>query len=137
MKSDRSAAMLLMGAAILGLVIANSPFGPAFLDLKHAYIGFESIGLKLSLEHWVSDLLLATFFLVAGLELKYELTVGVLSKPSTALVPILAGVGGVALPAIIYTAFNWGTIYMSGWPIPTATDIAFAYFSSRWRYSTT
>ena len=126
MKSDRSAALLLMGAAILGLVIANSPFGPAFLDFKFSYIGFEELGLKLSVEHWVSDLLLATFFLVAGLELKYELTVGVLSKPSTALVPILAGVGGVVVPALIYTAFNWGTDYMVGWPIPTATDIAFA-----------
>src|SRR6056300_1720127 len=126
MKSDRSAALLLMGAAILGLVIANSPFGPAFLDFKFSYIGFEELGLKLSVEHWVSDLLLATFFLVAGLELKYELTVGVLSKPSTALVPILAGVGGVLFPALIYTAFNWGTDYMVGWPIPTATDIAFA-----------
>jgi len=115
-----------MGAAILGLVIANSPFGPAFLDFKFSYFGFEEIGLKLSVEHWVSDLLLATFFLVAGLELKYELTVGVLSKPSTALVPILAGVGGVLFPALIYTAFNWGTDYMVGWPIPTATDIAFA-----------
>lgn len=126
MKSDRSAALLLMGAAILGLVIANSPFGPVFLDLKHAYVGIEALDLKLSVEHWVSDLVLATFFLVAGLELKYELSIGVLSKPSTALVPILAGVGGVALPAIIYTAFNWGTDYMVGWPIPTATDIAFA-----------
>ncbi|NCW42292.1 MAG: hypothetical protein EBV93_05245 [Actinobacteria bacterium] len=74
----------------------------------------------------ISRLQVLTFFLVAGLELKYELTVGVLSKPSTALVPILAGVGGVILPALIYTAFNWGTEYMVGWPIPTATDIAFA-----------
>ena len=126
MKSDRSAALLLMGAAVLGLVLANSPLGSALLDFKHSYVGFESIGLKLSVEHWVSDLLLATFFLVAGLELKYEISSGVLSKPSTALVPILAGVGGVVFPAIIYVAFNWGTDYLVGWPIPTATDIAFA-----------
>lgn len=126
MKSDRSAALLLMGAAVLGLVLANSPLGSALLDFKHAYVGFESIGLKLSVEHWVSDLLLATFFLVAGLELKYEIASGVLSKPSTALVPILAGIGGVVFPAIIYVAFNWGTDYLVGWPIPTATDIAFA-----------
>ena len=126
MKSDRSAALLLMGVAILGIVIANSPIGPAFLDLKHSYIGFESIGLKLSVEHWVSDLLLATFFLVAGLELKYELSIGVLSKPASALVPVLAGIGGVVVPALIYVAFNWGTDYLGGWPIPTATDIAFA-----------
>lgn len=126
MKSDRSAALLLMGAAVLGLVLANSPLGSALLDFKHAYVGFESLGLKLSVEHWVSDLLLATFFLVAGLELKYEIASGVLSKPSTALVPILAGIGGVVFPAIIYVAFNWGTDYLVGWPIPTATDIAFA-----------
>jgi len=126
MKSDRSAALLLMGAAIIGIVIANSPFGPAFLDFKHAYLGFESIGLSLSVEHWVSDLLLATFFLVAGLELKYELSSGVLSKPASALVPVLAGIGGVVVPAGIYVAFNWGTDYLNGWPIPTATDIAFA-----------
>ena len=126
MKSDRSAAFLLMGAAILGLLIANSPFGPAFLDFKFSYIGFEEIGLKLSVEHWVSDLILATFFLVAGLELKYELSSGVLSKPSTAMLPVIAGIGGVVVPALIFFAFNAGTDYVRGWPIPTATDIAFA-----------
>lgn len=126
MKSDRSAAIALMAAAIVGLVVANSPIGHAFLDIKHAYIGPESLALKLSLEHWVSDLLLATFFLVAGLELKYELRLGVLSKPATALVPILGAIGGVIVPALIYVGFNAGTDYLSGWPIPTATDIAFA-----------
>jgi NhaA family Na+:H+ antiporter len=125
-KSDRSAALLLLGAAIFGLVLANSPVGFALLDLKHTYIGFESLNLSLTVEHWVSDLLLATFFLVAGLELKYELSIGVLSRPSTALVPVVAGVGGIAIPALVYSAFNWGTEYMVGWPIPTATDIAFA-----------
>jgi len=126
MKSDRSAALLLMAAAVLGIVVANSPFGPAFLDFKFTYVGFESIGLSLTVEHWASDLLLATFFLVAGLELKYELVKGVLSKPGSALVPVLAGMGGVVVPALIYVAFNWGTDYLEGWPIPTATDIAFA-----------
>lgn len=126
MKSDRSAALLLMGAAIFGLIIANSPFGPAFLDFKHTYVGLESIGLKLSVEHWVSDLILATFFLVAGLELKYEIVSGVLSKVSTAIMPVVAGIGGVLVPAIIYFAFNANSGYLEGWPIPTATDIAFA-----------
>lgn len=126
MKSDRSAALLLMGAAILGLVVANSPFGPSFLDFKHSYFGPESIGLSLNVAHWTSDLLLATFFLVAGLELKYELRSGILSKPSTAFVPVLAGIGGVVVPALIYVWINWGTDYINGWPIPTATDIAFA-----------
>lgn len=126
MKSDRSAALLLLGAAILGLVLANSPVGSALLDFKFTYVGFESLNLKLTVEHWAADLLLATFFLVAGLELKYELSIGVLSRFSTALVPVVAGVGGILVPALIYTAFNWGTDYMVGWPIPTATDIAFA-----------
>ncbi len=126
MKSDRSAALLLLGAAILGLVLANSPVGSALLDFKFTYIGFESLNLELTVEHWAADLLLATFFLVAGLELKYELSIGVLSRFSTALVPVVAGVGGILVPALIYTAFNWGTDYMVGWPIPTATDIAFA-----------
>ena len=126
MKSDRSAALALMAAAIAGLVLANSPIGGSLLDFKHMYIGIESWGLKLSLEHWVSDLLLAVFFLVAGLELKYELRSGVLSKPATAMVPVAAAIGGVIVPALIYVAFNFGTDGLRGWPIPTATDIAFA-----------
>jgi NhaA family Na+:H+ antiporter len=126
MKSDRSAALALMAAAIAGLVLANSPIGGSLLDFKNVYIGIESWGLKLSLEHWVSDLLLAVFFLVAGLELKYELRSGVLSKPSTAMVPVIAAIGGVIVPALIYVAFNFGTDGLRGWPIPTATDIAFA-----------
>ena len=126
MKSDRSAALALMAAAIAGLILANSSFGPALLDFKKLYLGPESLGLKLSIEHWVSDLLLAVFFLVAGLELKHELRIGVLSKPATAMVPIVAAVGGVIVPALIYLAFNAGTDAIRGWPIPTATDIAFA-----------
>jgi NhaA family Na+:H+ antiporter len=126
MKSERSAALVLMAAAIAGLVLANSPLGQPLLDFKNLYLGVEALGLKLSIEHWVSDLLLAVFFLVAGLELKYELKSGVLSKPSTALVPIVAALGGVIVPAVIYALLNVGTIGAQGWPIPTATDIAFA-----------
>jgi NhaA family Na+:H+ antiporter len=126
MKSDKSAAFALLGAAIFGLVLANSPIGPALLEFKETYFGLEQIGLKLTVEHWVSDLLLATFFLVAGLELKYELRLGALSKPSIALVPILGALGGVIVPALIYYSFNTEGIEASGWPIPTATDIAFA-----------
>lgn len=126
MKSDKSAAFALLGAAIFGLVLANSPIGPALLGFKETYFGLEQIGLKLTVEHWVSDLLLATFFLVAGLELKYELRLGALSKPSIALVPILGALGGVIVPALIYYSFNTEGVEASGWPIPTATDIAFA-----------
>lgn len=126
MKSDRSAALALMAAAIAGLVLANSPLGASLLDFKNMYLGIESWGLKLSVGHWISDLLLAVFFLVAGLELKYELRSGVLSKPATALVPVVAAIGGVVVPALIYVALNVGTDGIRGWPIPTATDIAFA-----------
>lgn len=126
MKSERSAALVLLGAAVFGLVLANSPVGNALLDFKHSYVGIEAIGLKLSVAHWASDLLLAVFFLVAGLELKYELRLGSLSKFSSALVPVAGGIGGIAIPAVIYWWFNRGTEYMVGWPIPTATDIAFA-----------
>ena len=126
LKSERSAALVLLAAAIFGLVLANSPVGQSLLDLKHSYVGIEAIGLKLSVSHWTSDLLLAVFFLVAGLELKYELRVGSLSKLSSALVPVAGAIGGIAIPALIYWYFNRGTEYMDGWPIPTATDIAFA-----------
>lgn len=126
MKSERSAALVLMSAAILGLVLANSPWGQALLGIKETYIGFEALNLNLTVSHWASDLLLAVFFLVAGLELKYELRVGVLSKVSTAIVPVLGGIGGVLVPALIYYWINRGTEYLNGWPIPTATDIAFA-----------
>lgn len=126
MKSDRSAALLLLSAAILGLVLANSPLGPLLLDFKFSYVGIDALDLKITIEHWVSDLILATFFLVAGLELKYELSIGVLSRLSTALLPVIAGIGGIVVPAAIYVAFNWNTPYLIGWPIPTATDIAFA-----------
>jgi NhaA family Na+:H+ antiporter len=125
-KSDRSAALALMAAAICGLVLANSPFGPILIEFKNSYLGPDSWGLKLSVEHWVSDLLLAVFFLVAGLELKYELRSGVLSKPATAMVPIIAAIGGVVVPALIYVALNADSQGIRGWPIPTATDIAFA-----------
>ena len=126
MKSERSAALVLMAAAIAGLVLANSPLGEQLLNFKNLDLGIASLGIKLSIEHWVSDLLLATFFLVAGLELKYELRSGVLSKPSTALVPIVAALGGVIVPAGIFALLNLGTDGIRGWPIPTATDIAFA-----------
>jgi len=126
MKSERSAALVLLGAAVFGLVLANSPVGESLLNFKHSYVGIEALGLKLSVSHWASDLLLAVFFLVAGLELKYELRLGSLSKFSSALVPVMGGIGGIAVPAIIYWWFNRGTEYMVGWPIPTATDIAFA-----------
>lgn len=126
MKSDRGAALALISAAVLGLFIANSPFGPGLLAFLNFEIGPAAFGLNLSVSHWIKDLLLAIFFLVAGLELKYELRLGVLSKPATALVPVLAALGGVIIPALIYVGINFNQSTVVGWPIPTATDIAFA-----------
>lgn len=126
MKSDRSAALLLMAAAMFGLIVANSPIGGAFLDFKASYFNIGFLNLELTAGKWVSDFFLALFFLVAGLELKYEIVSGVLSRVSTAIMPVVAGIGGVLVPALIYTAFNWNGGNMDGWPIPTATDIAFA-----------
>lgn len=126
MKSDRGAALGLLAAAALGLFLANSPLASMVFGIKDTVIGPASIGLNLSIEYWIKDLLLALFFMVAGLELKYELRLGILSRPSTALVPVFAALGGVVVPAAIYAAFNWRTEGLAGWPIPTATDIAFA-----------
>lgn len=126
MKSDRGAALALIGAAILGLLLTNSPFGQTVLAIKNFEFGIPAINLFLPVQYWVKDLLLAVFFLVAGLELKHELRLGVLASPATALVPVLAALGGVIAPAMIYAALNWGTEAIAGWPIPTATDIAFA-----------
>jgi NhaA family Na+:H+ antiporter len=126
MKSERSAAIALMAAALIGLIVANSPLGPGLFAVKDFYLSIDFLNLNLSMEKWVSDLLLAVFFLVAGLELKYELTSGMLSKAATAFVPVLAGIGGVTVPALVYLAFNPSGEYVNGWPIPTATDIAFA-----------
>ena len=118
-RSDRYSAVLLLGAATLGLLLANSAVGPALIDLGHRDIG------PLSLSHWISDLLLAVFFVIVAAELKYELTHGQLNTTRKALVPALAALGGVVVPALLYLALA-GPGLGRGWPIPTATDIAFA-----------
>ena len=85
MKSDRSAALLLMAAAMFGLIVANSPVGAGFLDFKASYFNIEFLSLELTAGKWVSDFILASFFLVAGLELKYEIVSGVLSRDNLVL----------------------------------------------------
>lgn len=125
MKSERNAALIMMMAAMLGLLLANSPFGQPVLNAIDFKLNLDLININITLGHVVSDLLLAVFFFVAGLELKYELTTGTLSSPKRALVPVVAAIAGVAFPASIYAYFNWGTAAILGWPIPAATDIAF------------
>ena len=126
LRSERFAAALLLVAAVLGLVIANLPFGPAAVDLKNAHLEIPWLGLDLSTGHWVSDGLLAIFFFIVAVELKRELVIGELNSLSKALLPAIAAVGGVVIPAGIFVAFTVGTDTVDGWPIPTATDIAFA-----------
>jgi NhaA family Na+:H+ antiporter len=119
LRSERVAALVLLAAAVVGLVLANSPLAPGVLDLQHTELGPLSIG------HWISDGLLALFFFTAAVELKHELIHGELNSISKALRPAIAAVCGVAVPALLYLLVA-GRDYPDGWPIPTATDIAFA-----------
>lgn len=119
--------VLLLIAAGIALVWANSAWRDAYFDLTQFTIGPQSWGYRLTLADWAGEGLLALFFFVAGLELKRELVVGSLRNRSDALLPIAAAVGGMALPALIYLAFTSSTTGAGqGWGIPIATDIAFA-----------
>ncbi|MCR8671624.1 Na+/H+ antiporter NhaA [Agrococcus sp. HG114] len=124
-RNPQVSAMLLLGAAILGLILANTALGPGLEALKGAHLPFTVLGLDLSAAHWVTDGLLVVFFFVVAVELRYEFTQGELNSVSKAAVPTIAALGGVALPALIYAAVA-GADGAQGWPIPTATDIAFA-----------
>ncbi|MCU1425904.1 MAG: Na+/H+ antiporter NhaA, partial [Microbacteriaceae bacterium] len=105
---------------------ANTAIAPALFDVQAFHLAIPGTALDLSIGHWISDGLLAIFFFVVAVELKNEMTVGQLASFSKAVRPAIAAVGGVAVPALIFVAFTWGSGYEGGWPIPTATDIAFA-----------
>ncbi|MFM1995002.1 MAG: Na+/H+ antiporter NhaA [Actinomycetota bacterium] len=115
----------MLGAALTGLLLANSPFGKPLLDTIAFKVNLDFLSINITVGHIVSDLFLAVFFFVAGLELKYELRIGTLSSPQRALVPLVAAIAGVVVPSGIYAYFNWGSEGIVGWPIPAATDIAF------------
>ena len=125
LRSARFPAIVLLVAAALGLIVANSPLGPAVDDAMHAYLGIPGV-FELTLSHWIKDGLLAVFFFVVAVELQYELTAGQLNSARKALQPAIAAAGGVLVPIAVYLAMAWGTDAADGWPIPTATDIAFA-----------
>jgi NhaA family Na+:H+ antiporter len=128
LRDETIGGLLLITAAIVALIWANSPWGDSYTSLVDVRIGPESLGLNLSLGVWAADALLAIFFFIVGLELKHELVVGSLSKASQAVVPAAAAIGGMAIPALIFVAVNASMERgnLSGWGIPMATDIAFA-----------
>ena len=125
-RSERVAAFLLLIAAALGLVLANTPLGPGLMALQDAHLAIPGTPLDLSVGHWISDGLLAVFFFIVAVELKNEFAVGQLDTIGKAVRPAIAALGGVIVPALIYLAVTAGSGYEGGWPIPTATDIAFA-----------
>ncbi|MBX3576504.1 MAG: Na+/H+ antiporter NhaA [Rhizobiaceae bacterium] len=119
--SEASGGIVLMVAAALALVVANSPLAATYFGVLHAYVG------PLSVSHWINDGLMALFFLLVGLEIKREVLDGQLSTWPRRVLPGIAAAGGMAVPALIYVALNAGDpSTLRGWAIPTATDIAFA-----------
>jgi len=128
--SESAGGIVLALAAVLALVVANSPFGPLyreFVGLRgELRIANDWLVLSKPLLLWVNDLWMAVFFFVVGLEIKRELVVGELSTPEKATLPALAAIGGLLLPAGIYALLNTGGPGSSGWGVPMATDIAFA-----------
>ncbi|MFC3961539.1 Na+/H+ antiporter NhaA [Nocardia jiangsuensis] len=127
LRTETAGGLLLIGAAIIGLLWANSPWSAGYDRLRELQIGPASLHLDLSLGTWAADGLLAIFFFVVGLELKREFVAGDLRDPARAALPIAAAVGGMVAPALIFVAINArNSDALSGWAIPTATDIAFA-----------
>lgn len=125
---DVSGGMVLLAAAVVALVWANSPWRESYQSLLAIEVGPSALHLHLSLAQWASDGLLAIFFFVVGMELKHEFVAGSLRNPRRAGVPVAAAVGGMAIPALCYLAIvgAGSPDALHGWAIPSATDIAFA-----------
>jgi NhaA family Na+:H+ antiporter len=126
LRNERTTAILLVFAAALGVVLANTPLADVLYRVQDFSFGPAALALHLSVGRWVTDGLLAVFFFLAAIELKHELQHGELNSPRRALVPAVAAVGGVTVPAVIFLIFVRSPGLADGWPIPTATDIAFA-----------
>ncbi|MGZ5264905.1 MAG: Na+/H+ antiporter NhaA [Kaistella sp.] len=124
--NSQSSGILLIICVGVSLMIANSSLGPAFQNLLDQKIGTDLFELNYPISIWINDGLMAIFFLLVGLEIKREIVEGELSSLKNASLPIVAAVGGMVVPALIYFFFNQGTAYANGWAIPMATDIAFS-----------
>ena len=124
--SSQSSGIVLMVCVGISLMIANSSIAESFQALLDQKIGTEIFQLNYPLSIWINDGLMAIFFLLVGLEIKREIIEGELSSVKSASLPIVAAIGGMLVPALIFYAFNYGTPYEKGWAIPMATDIAFS-----------
>ena len=126
---EAASGLVLLIAAIIALVISNSSFSNLYFDTLNQYlfVGINDFGLKLSVHHWINDLLMAIFFFFVTLEIKREFIQGELSNLKKALLPIIGAVGGMVVPALVYVFINLGNSEtLNGWAIPSATDIAFS-----------
>ena len=126
---EAASGLVLLIAAIVALFVSNSNFSEIYFSTlnKYLFIGINEFGLKLSVHHWINDALMAIFFFFVTLEIKREFIQGELSNLKQALLPIIAAVGGMLVPALFYIFINWGNSEtMNGWAIPSATDIAFS-----------
>ena len=128
-KLEAASGLVLLFAAIIALVISNSNLSTIYFSTldKYIFIGIDTFGLKLSVLHWINDALMAIFFFFVTLEIKREFLQGELSDIKQALLPIIAAVGGMVVPALFYVFVNFGdSETLNGWAIPSATDIAFS-----------
>ena len=128
-KLEAASGLILLFAAIIALIISNSTLSDLYFSTlnKYLFIGINNFGLKLSVLHWINDALMAIFFFFVTLEIKREFLQGELSNIKQALLPIIAAVGGMLVPALFYVFINFGdSETLNGWAIPSATDIAFS-----------
>ncbi len=128
-KLEAASGLVLLFAAILALIISNGSFSEYYFSTLEKYIilGTKEFGLKLSVLHWINDVLMAIFFFFVSLEIKREFIQGELSNPKQAMLPIIGAVGGMAIPALFYIVINYDdSTTLNGWAIPSATDIAFS-----------
>lgn len=126
---EAASGLLLLLSAVIALIVSNSSLSSIYFETLESYffIGVNNIGIKMSLLHWINDALMAVFFFFVTLEIKREFLQGELSKPKQALLPIIAAIGGMLVPALIYVYINFQTgDTLRGWAIPSATDIAFS-----------
>jgi len=125
---SRSVGILLLLCTFISLILSNTVFAGKYFSIINFEVSdsFSFIHLPHSILHWINDGLMAIFFFLAGMEIKREVTQGELSSFSTSILPVVAAIGGMVVPALIYFFINKGTLYAHGWGIPMATDIAFS-----------